>query len=173
MEAQTTEGEAELWRGTPSQVENLPHYLLVAVVVIAVTVVFAFAPNSTPANAKVVGFVVQALLWLWGLVSIVRRFLRTRTTRYRITTQRIQLSTGIFSTRQEDVELRRVRDLTVERPAMLRSFGLGNIIVTGVDMSAPRLVLRAVPSPEPLRDRIRDALGRQLKAYGVQMVDYN
>ena len=168
-----TERETEVWRGTPSLVENLPRYLGLAVVLAIVTVgalLLDPAPGSPVETAVRAGL---ALVYVAVALVALVRFLRTRSTRYRLTTERLQISTGIFSTREDDVELRRVRDLGVERPALLRMFGRGHVVVTSADTSAPRVVLRAIPDPQGVRDRIRAAVDHQIQARGVRMVDYD
>ena len=167
------DSETELWRGTPSQVENLPRYLGLTLILIVLTagVLWLDPVPGSPAEAAVrLGL---AAAWGIGVLVVLVRFLKTRSTRYRVTTERLQIATGLFSTKEEDIELRRVRDLSIERPALLRLFGRGHVIVTSADASAPRVVLRAVPNPQQVRDRMRTAVDRQLQRRGVRMVEYD
>ena len=168
-----SERETEVWRGTPSQVENLPRYLGIAFILVVITggaLLLDPVPGSPTQTVARAGL---ALAYVVAVLAALVRFLRTRSTRYRVTTERLQIATGLFSTREDDVELRRVRDLGVERPVLLRMFGRGHVVITSADPSAPRVVLRAIPDPQGVRDRIRAAVDRQIQARGVRMVEYD
>jgi uncharacterized membrane protein YdbT with pleckstrin-like domain len=174
--------ETDVWRGSPSQTENLPYLIGVTAILVALTIAIRLfvsggvvhVAGGTPASPAVSQVASTSLLvaWVLGLLSCLRRVLATRAVRYRVTSQRILVTTGLLSTTQEEIELRRIRDMTIRRPLLQRLFGLGSIVITGVDMSTPREALRAVPNPEGLRDRIREAMNAQLREFGVKMVDF-
>jgi uncharacterized membrane protein YdbT with pleckstrin-like domain len=166
--------EVELWRGTPSQAENVPvavRWMLATLAVVIAGAVLA----GFHVDVRVVHVVRWAALAV-AVLAIARcagAWALTRSIRYRLTSQRLQIKTGILGTREEDVELRRVRDLSVLQPAMLRMFGAGHVVISGVDMSTPRVMLRAVREPERIRDMLRQAVDGELQRFGVRMVDYN
>ena len=97
-----------------------------------------------------------ALAWAVCGVAAVAVYVRTVTTRYQVTSERLRITTGLLSTNTEEVELRRVRDSSVQKPFLLRVLGLGNITLNTADTSAPRVVLQAVPEPDTLQGQIRD-----------------
>lgn len=86
------------------------------------------------------------------------QWLTLRNHRIQITSQRIRVTTGIFSKRSEELELYRVRDLTFVQPFLLRLFGKGNIHLTSNDASSPAMTLEGMPADLELRDRLRRAI---------------
>lgn len=113
--------------------------------------------EGTPAAAVDFWLNLSCLLILpipWALVRWVQR----RNHRIEITTERLRLRTGIFTRRNEELELYRVRDLTFEEPMVLRLFGAGTLILTTSDSTTPTLVLQGIPSDPALRDRLRAAV---------------
>jgi len=86
------------------------------------------------------------------------RWIELRNERIVISTQRIRLTTGIFSKRSDELELYRVRDTTFVQPFLLRLFNKGNITLTTSDATTPSLTLRALPADLALRDNLRRAI---------------
>lgn len=90
----------------------------------------------------------------WAFV----RWLQLRNNRIEITTERIRITTGIFSKRSEELELYRVRDTTFDQPFLLRLFNKGTLQITSNDASTPVIRLEAIPSDPALRDNLRRAI---------------
>jgi uncharacterized membrane protein YdbT with pleckstrin-like domain len=101
-------------------------------------------------------------------------WLLVKSHKYKITTQRIFNTTGIFSKKTDALELYRVKDLDVIEPFTLRIFKLGNIEIDSADESSSKFYLRAIPKPKELMDKIRThvELRRDLKRIrGVDFLD--
>ena len=79
----------------------------------------------------------------------------TRCRRYRVTTQRIVYSTGVFNRATEELELYRVKDIRLEEPFLLRMFGLGNVVMLTSDRTSPEFRIHAVKGASGLLDSIR------------------
>ena len=77
---------------------------------------------------------------------------------YEVTTERIKVSRGIFSRRTDELELYRVKDLTLIEPFFFRLFGLGSVILTTNDASTPTLTIHAVRRVKELREDLRQAV---------------
>jgi uncharacterized membrane protein YdbT with pleckstrin-like domain len=75
--------------------------------------------------------------------------------RYKVTTERIFYTTGIFSKKTEAMELYRVRDVDMYEPFWQRMFKLGNVSITSSDKTAENFLLKAVPKPAELMNNIR------------------
>jgi uncharacterized membrane protein YdbT with pleckstrin-like domain len=95
--------------------------------------------------------VVPFFIWLW-------KWLEVRNHIYRLTTERLRISQGIFTRRSEELELYRVRDLSVEEPFWYRVFGRGNIVLTTLDVTTPTVTLVCIPNITELRDKLRQAV---------------
>ncbi|GMV40008.1 MAG: hypothetical protein AMXMBFR64_17240 [Myxococcales bacterium] len=96
-----------------------------------------------------------AFLAAWSLVI---GSLRLLTTRYRITTLRIQEERGILSRSKDNLELVRVTDVQLDKPLILRLFGHGNLLVTSADRTTPYKLLYGLPDAEHLMETITEAV---------------
>ena len=65
-------------------------------------------------------------------------------TRYALSEDRLFLSVGFFSIKDEEVLLYRIRDISSTRTLWQRLFGVGTITVSSSDKSMPTLVLKNV-----------------------------
>lgn len=114
--------EETLWEGTTSHVAKLGTYLL-------------------------------CLLFCWLIVPIfiaIWTAIKLKSTRYQLTTERLQITEGILSKRTELVELYRVKDLSLEKPFIYRMFSIGNIRLITSDHSNPNVMLEAVSRADKL-----------------------
>lgn len=103
-----------------------------------------------------VGSVLLALLTL-GL-WLLPAWWRSRSKRYRLTTRRVVVETGVLGKRMEQVDLYRVSDYTVERPIGQRLLGTGNLILRTLDRTSPVVEIRRIRADVVnLYERIRAA----------------
>lgn len=135
--------EKALWSSTPSQLVNLPWYVL------WVLLFWLVIP-------------LLVLLWQWLVI---------RNTVYELTSERLKLRSGVLNKELDEVELYRVRDYKLEQPFFLRLFGLGNITMQTSDRSHPRLTLRAVRNGEQLYEQLRQAVEQSRAKKGVRELD--
>ena len=68
-------------------------------------------------------------------------------TRYRLSEDRLFLSVGFFSIRDEEVLLYRIRDINTSRTLWQRLFGVGTVTVVSSDKTMPTLVLKNIKNP--------------------------
>ena len=119
--------EETVWKGSPSQVINFGTYVLCA-------------------------------LFCWLIVPIfiaLAKWIETRNRVYELTTERILITTGVFTKRTDQLELYRVKDMTLEEPFWQRMFGVGEICLITSDPVNPQLVLEAVPKVKELKEQLR------------------
>ena len=142
--------ERTLWEGTPSQILNLPVLVLCALVAgLLIGAAFLFREQVGPGAYAIAGAAVIPLFigfWKW---------LRTRTTKYHLTTERLHLTSGIFSRTTEDLELYRVKDYHIYEPFIMRMFGLADVVLNTMDDQKATVYLKAIPDGKGLRDQIR------------------
>lgn len=86
------------------------------------------------------------------------RWIVLRNEHITISSERIRITTGIFTKRTDELELYRVRDSSFLQPFLLRLFGMGNLTLTTSDASSPSLSLRGIPADPSLRDSLRRAI---------------
>jgi uncharacterized membrane protein YdbT with pleckstrin-like domain len=139
----TLNKEEPLWQGRPSQWVNARTYLF-------------------------------CLLTCWLIIPAcvaAVRWLRTRTTRYELTSQRLLVSTGILSRQTDALELYRVRDLRIVQPLLLRMLSLGDVILDTSDITTPFVALQGVPDARILADVIRTHVEQCRLAKRVREID--
>jgi uncharacterized membrane protein YdbT with pleckstrin-like domain len=104
-----------------------------------------------------------ALLYFW-LVS--------RSTHYRVTSQRIVVETGILNKRLDQIDLYRIHDYVVERPLAQRMMGTGNISLSTQDRSTPAIQLKGLATDVvQLYERLRRATEEEKRRRGVRVLD--
>jgi membrane protein YdbS with pleckstrin-like domain len=93
-------------------------------------------------------------LGLWLLPS----WWRSRSRRYRLTTKRVVVETGVLGKRLEQVDLYRVNDYTVVRPIGQRLLGTGNLVLRTLDRTSPVVAIEGIRTDVvALYERIRAA----------------
>ena len=85
-------------------------------------------------------------------------------TRYRLAEDRLFLSTGFLSIRDEEILLYRIRDINTTRTLWQRLFGVGTITVISSDKSMPTLVLKNVKHPL----EVKELLHRQVEEMKIR-----
>ena len=101
--------------------------------------------TGSPSQKTNIGFF---LLTFILIIPPIVRYLKTKFTRYEITTQRIIFHSGVFSRRREELELYRVKDYRVIAPLLYRMFGLENVILETSDRTTPEITLPNPRSPD-------------------------
>ena len=75
-------------------------------------------------------------------------------TRYRLSEDRLFLSVGFLSIRDEEILLYRVRDIATKRTLWQRLFGVGTVTVVSSDKTMPTLTLQNVKDPVMVKELI-------------------
>ena len=77
-------------------------------------------------------------------------------TRYALSEDRLFFSVGLFSVRDEELLLYRVRDISVTRSLGQRLSHVGSITIRSSDKSTPVLVLKNVKKPMVIKELIHE-----------------
>ena len=112
------------------------------------------------------------VLLFWTVILPLIVYLRTRFTIYELTEERFREKTGILSQTIEELELYRVRDYSVEKPFIMRLFGLGNLTLLTSDKTNPKIYLYAIKNVESVRDLFRKNVEATRKKTGTKEVDF-
>ena len=75
-------------------------------------------------------------------------------TRYSLSEDRLFLSAGLLSIKDDEILLYRVRDIDTSRSLWQRLFGVGTVIVMSSDKSMPNLVLKNIKDPVGVKELI-------------------
>ena len=106
-------------------------------------------------------------------LALIYFFVRQRGKRYRLTTQRVVVETGLFSKRMDQIDIYRINDYVVELPFSQRVMGNGNLLLSAMDRSTPQLRLQALPTDvRALYEELRKATENEKRRHGVRMIDY-
>ena len=75
-------------------------------------------------------------------------------TRYALSEDRLFISVGFLSIKDDEVLLYRVRDIDTERTLFQRLFGVGTVTVMSSDKTMPNLVLKNIKDPVMVKEII-------------------
>lgn len=89
-------------------------------------------------------------------------------TRYMLSEDRLFLSKGFLSVKDDEILLYRVRDIATSRSLLQRVFGVGTVTVLSSDKTCPTLVMKNIRNPiavkETLHKRVEEMkLRRQVR----------
>ena len=107
-----------------------------------------------------------------GLFLLLGVWYRTAATRYRLTTQRLFRRTGLIGRHEEEVELFRVKDVTLTQGALQRLLGVGTVVVLSSDDTTPRLELAGISDPAGIKEQIRAAFRAARQREGLRTGEY-
>lgn len=89
---------------------------------------------------------------------------------YRITSERVRITSGMLNKDREDIELIRVQDIDHSQNLGERALNIGDIVIRSADPSQPETVLRNVTDPVQVHEILRRAMldARKRFRYSVQ-----
>jgi uncharacterized membrane protein YdbT with pleckstrin-like domain len=115
--------------------------------------------------------------WVYYLLALPLlyafwKWLEIRSTRLKLTDQRLIIRQGVFSKRTNETELYRVRDSMIEEPFFYRLFGCGNLVLYTTDEAEGTVKLTAYKKPHQLKDLVRNhsEICRQKKRWGTDNI---
>lgn len=93
-------------------------------------------------------------------------------TKYTCTSEKMIVESGMLSTKEEEIRLYRIMDLTLERSFLQRIFGLGTIICDTVDKSTPKLYIQNVKNARNVKEMISEAVEEERVKKRVSSREY-
>jgi membrane protein YdbS with pleckstrin-like domain len=88
-------------------------------------------------------------------------WLKSRSIAYTLTTQRIQIERGLFSTIRSSVELFRIDDFDIHRPFGMRVLGYSVLHLRSSDPDLSTVTIQGIPNLEALSDQLRECSLRE------------
>ena len=129
-----------------------------------------------PAYRAQLGLLVWGVLLLpvvgLGLILLARAWYRVASTRYRLTTQRLFAQTGLIAKNLEEVELFRVKDVTLRQGVLDRLLGVGTVTVLSTDDTAPELELAGIRDPLAAKEELRTAFRAARQREGLRTGEF-
>ena len=77
-------------------------------------------------------------------------------TRYRLTDDKLIISTGLFSIKEEEIRLYRIMDVTLNRTLGDRLWGLGTIHVCSSDKTTPEFDIKRIRQSGDVKNMLSD-----------------
>jgi uncharacterized membrane protein YdbT with pleckstrin-like domain len=108
---------------------------------------------------------------LVGAILLVSVWMRTRSTRWKLTSRRIETERGFLSKRVDTLELWRVRDVEFRQSLMDRIAGVSSLFVTAHDGSLPVLEVRGAPGDRSIYDRLMASVMQARQQRGVMNIN--
>ena len=99
-------------------------------------------------------------------------FYKTRSITYRLTSQRLFIQTGLVGRKQEEIELFRITDVSMEQTPMERILKIGTILVNSTDASMPLARLENIPTPARYKDILREAYRQARTREGMRAGEF-
>jgi membrane protein YdbS with pleckstrin-like domain len=155
----TTMLETQVWTASPSQWVGFGAYfwcVLLAVVI----------------GVASVGL--HRYFWFGLLLPVLigfAKFFRIKSTRYVLTSQRLKIISGIVDRKEVEIELFRLRDLSLEQSFLQRMVNVGTVEAASSDKDAPGIRLKWVNKPEVVKDQLRTYIMQARQATGTTDVD--
>ena len=75
-------------------------------------------------------------------------------TRYMLSEDRLFLSKGLLSVRDDEILLYRIRDISTSRSLLQRLFGVGTVTVLSSDKTCPTLVMKNIRNPLAVKEQL-------------------
>lgn len=75
-------------------------------------------------------------------------------TKYVLTKEKLLIQTGILNTKEEEVRLYRIMDVTLRRSLGQRLFGLGTIHCCSADKSTPEFDIKWIPDSAAVKEKL-------------------
>ncbi len=126
--------------------------------------------DGHPAVLPTLGAWILSVLTL-GLAALFY-YARSRSKRYKLTTQRIVIESGLLSTRMDQIDTYRINDYVVERPFGQRLAGTGNLILSALDRTTPEVRIEGLKTDvTALYEQLRKATELQTARRGVRVLD--
>ncbi|MFN3653545.1 MAG: PH domain-containing protein [Armatimonadota bacterium] len=129
----------------------LGHYLAAAVVGLVLAVVLMLIPGL--GMLAPLGLVPIAGVWLYAQLARASHC-------YRLYEERLEVESGIFSRSIDNLELFRIRDVSMRQTLYGRFAGYGDVIVHSTDASTPQIVIRGIDAPDELYRQLREHVSR-------------
>ena len=158
--------EADIFKLSPVA-RAFPGQILLGVIFIGLGIGLAIRARafSWPAWVALVplalGVLVLLLLWI-----------RVKSCGYRLTTQRLFVRRGWLAQHVDELELYRVKDVTVEQGFLQRLLGYGTITVFADDDSTPETALIRISSPMKIKEMIRTQYRAARRREGVRPTEF-
>jgi membrane protein YdbS with pleckstrin-like domain len=111
------------------------------------------------------------VLWPIALGIAAWKYLRVRSIKYELTTQRLIIRSGLLSRSIADIELYRVLDTGFHQSLWKRLIGIGDVVLLSSDRTQRLQIIRAVADARDVRKALRSLVERRRSQSGVLLIE--
>lgn len=126
--------------------------------------------KQKPSQVENIG-IYLACMFIIPIPWAIYASLKTATTTYTLTPERLVYERGILSRKCDEIELYRVKDYQVVVPFIYRIFGVSNLVLHTSDKTSPIFKMSGVVDGEIVKEHIRKHVEFQRRAKGVRELD--
>ncbi len=117
------------------------------------------------AGTWIVGWVL--LPTIIGGVLLLSVWFKMLSKRWKLTSRRIEMESGLLAKRVDTLELWRIRDVEFRQSLMDRLAGVSTVFITAHDAGTPVLEIRGLPADRAIYDRLMNAVMQARQQRGV------
>ena len=117
-------------------------------------------------------FGIPLVFLLVGVFMLLGVWYKVASRRYRLTNQRLFVQRGLVAKHLEEVELFRVKDVTVRQGILQRILGCGTVTVLSTDDTTPVVQLSGIANPVEIKESIRNAFRAARKREGMRTGEF-
>lgn len=148
--------EETVWQGTPSLKLLIGRGLALALCASVIPFFFYLLSRADgDGGVMVIGWIVTALAVVLAGGAFVAGLIELKSTRYRVTNQRILIESGLFSRSVDEIDMRLIDDSEFTQGVLQRMLGIGQVTVRSSDKNAPVFAMRGIADPRAVRELIR------------------
>ena len=93
-------------------------------------------------------------------------------TKYALSDDRLFLETGLLNVKYEEINLYRVKDLTLQISFWQRIFKVGSVTVHSADETNAHLELKNIKNPKQVKELLHSSIEKAKDAKGVRIGEY-
>lgn len=138
--------ERKLWEGRRSLWNWWPRLLAADLLLLLGAVLWWAGHGRWAPWAALAGALVHAVVLLQRVSSL-----------YSVTSERVIARNGLLSTRTDEVDIRDIRNISVEQTLFQRLLGLGDVGVSSAGSDGVEVVFRGIPQAGGVKEIIREA----------------
>ncbi|MGA8622980.1 MAG: PH domain-containing protein [Candidatus Sulfotelmatobacter sp.] len=155
------ETEKDLFSGHPAMLYTVGQFLpFLVVITLAIVVGYSVGTRNG------IFYTVLGCLLAFGMICLYF-YLKSLSTHYEITTQRIKLERGVLSKRQESLELFRIDHFEFYKPLGMRLLGQSRLHLFSSDAEFENFSIYGVPNLEAIAETLRDCQLRERSRRGL------
>ena len=163
------ETEKDLFSGHPAMIFSIGQLMpFLVVIALAIGIGYAIGSNAVQSKSRdsAILYTVLGCLVACGII-VLYFYVRSLSTHYEITTQRIKVEWNLLSKVQESLELFRIDHFELRKPLGMRLLGHARLHLFTSDAELERFQVYAVPNLEALAETLRECQLRERARRGL------